>query len=77
VETEKVINVLEGLTIQTVIGSIAMRACDHQAVTATFWGKLAKTQEHPYPVMTNIVMTPADKVMPTCEEIADLRKKAK
>jgi branched-chain amino acid transport system substrate-binding protein len=77
VETEKVINALEGLTIQTVIGSIAMRACDHQAVTATFWGKLAKTPEYPYPVMTNIVMTPAEKVMPTCEEITELRKKAK
>lgn len=77
VETEKVINALENITIQTVIGSIAMRACDHQAVTATFWGKLEKVSGYPFPIMTDIVMTPADKVMPSCSEIAADRQKAK
>lgn len=77
VDTEKVIKALETLTIQTVIGPIAMRACDHQAVTATFWGKLDKVSGYPFPILTDIVMTPADKAMPSCEEIAAARKAAK
>jgi branched-chain amino acid transport system substrate-binding protein len=76
--TDKVIKALEGLTIKTAIGPIKMRACDHQAVTPAFWGQIAPKKEgQPFPLMKDIVMTPPDKVMPTCEEIAKLRKAAK
>jgi branched-chain amino acid transport system substrate-binding protein len=54
-----------------------MRACDHQAVTATFWGQVAKMPGMPFPVIKDIVSTPAEKVMPTCEEIAAARKGVK
>jgi branched-chain amino acid transport system substrate-binding protein len=77
VDTEKVIKALEGLTIQTAVGPITMRACDHQAMTPVFWGKLAKVSGYPFPIMTEIVETPADKVMPSCQEIAAARKAAK
>jgi branched-chain amino acid transport system substrate-binding protein len=76
-ETEKVIKALEGLKIETVVGPIAMRACDHQAVTATFWGKLDKVAGYPFPILTDIVATPADKVMPSCKDIEEARKSAK
>jgi branched-chain amino acid transport system substrate-binding protein len=76
-DTEKIINAMEGMTIQTVIGPMQMRACDHQAVTATFWGQVAKVPGFPFPVVKDIVVTPAEKVMPTCEEIAGARKGTK
>ncbi len=73
-DTEKVIKALEGLKINTAIGPITMRACDHQAVTPAFWGQLAppKTGD-PFPLMKDIVETPPDQVMPSCEEIAKER----
>lgn len=77
VDTQKVIKALEGLTINTVIGPISMRACDHQAITSTFWGKLENLAGFPFPVIKEIVVTSAEKVMPTCKEIAELRKAAK
>jgi len=77
VKTDKVIKALEGLTIQTSLGPIKMRACDHQAMTPTFWGETAKVPGYPFPVLKNIVMTPASKVIPSCEEIAKERKAAK
>jgi branched-chain amino acid transport system substrate-binding protein len=77
VDTQKVIQALEGLTIQTVIGPITMRGCDHQAITPTFWGKLENVSGFPFPVIKEIVITSAEKVMPTCQEIAELRKAVK
>jgi branched-chain amino acid transport system substrate-binding protein len=77
VDTEKVIKALEGMTIQTAIGPITMRACDHQASTPAFWGQLAKVPGYPFPVMKDIVMTPAKEVTPTCSEIKKARKAAR
>jgi len=77
VDTQKVIKALEGLTIQTAIGPIRMRVCDHQAITPGFWGKLASVPGYPFPIMQEIIITPGDKVMPTCKEIQEERKAAK
>jgi len=77
VKTDKVIKALEGMTIQTAIGPIKMRACDHQAMTPAFWGQIAKVPGYPFPVMKDVVMTPPAKVIPSCKEIAESRKAAK
>ena len=77
VDTNKVIKALEGLTIETAIGPVRMRGCDHQAITPAFWGQIAEVPGYPFPVMKDIVMTPAKKVIPTCKEIAAARKAAK
>jgi branched-chain amino acid transport system substrate-binding protein len=75
--TEKVIAALEGMTIDTPIGKIKMRECDHQAETPAFWGKIEKVEGFPFPVIKNVVVTPPGETMPSCEEIAAARKKAK
>jgi branched-chain amino acid transport system substrate-binding protein len=76
-KNEKVIDALEGLTIDTPIGKIKMRACDHQAETPAFWGKIEKVEGFPFPVIKNVVATPPGETIPSCEEIAKDRKKAK
>ncbi len=76
-KTDRVIKALEGLTIQTAIGPIKMRACDHQAVTPAFWGQIANVPGYPFPVMKDIKMTPPEKVIPSCKEIMKARKAAK
>jgi len=73
-ESDKVVKALEGLTIETPIGPITMRACDHQAATPAFWGRVVEVQGAPFPIIKDVIMTPPDKVMPTCEEIAEARK---
>ena len=76
-KTDKVIKALEGLTIQTAIGPIKMRGCDHQAMTPAFWGRIENVPGYPFPVMKDIVVTPPDKVSPSCKEIREARKAAK
>lgn len=77
VKTSKVIKALQGLTIQTAIGPVTMRSCDHQAITPAFWGQIVDVPGYPFPVIKEIVMTPAKKVIPSCKEIAAARKAAK
>jgi branched-chain amino acid transport system substrate-binding protein len=77
VDTEKVIETLEGLTIETALGPMKMRACDHQALTPAFWGQIAKVPGYPFPITKDIVMTPPEEVSPSCAEIAEQRKAAR
>ena len=76
-KTADVIKALEGLSIDTPIGPITMRACDHQAQTPAFWGKTTKVPGSPLVVMKDVFMTPPDKVVPSCAEIEAARKSAK
>jgi branched-chain amino acid transport system substrate-binding protein len=76
-KTEKVIKALEGLTIDTPIGPITMRACDHQAQTPAFWGKTTKDPDYPLVIMKDVFMTPPEKVAPSCAEVSAARKAAK
>ena len=75
-DTDKVVAALEGLTIDTPIGKIKMRECDHQAETPTFWGKIVQVEGFPFPVIKDVVTTLPNKTMPSCEEVAAARKKA-
>ncbi len=76
-ETEQVIKAMEGLTIDTPIGQIKMRACDHQAETPAFWGKIIQVEGYPFPVIKQVITTPAEKIMPSCQEVMDSRKGGK
>ncbi|MFA6222831.1 MAG: ABC transporter substrate-binding protein [Desulfomonilaceae bacterium] len=76
-DTENVVSAMEGLSIDTPIGKIVMRACDHQAATPAFWGKVEQVEGFPFPVIKNVVATSPEKTMPSCEEIEKERKKEK
>jgi magnesium-transporting ATPase (P-type) len=76
-KTEDVVNSLEGLTIQSPIGPITMRACDNRAITPVFWGQIASLPNYPFPVMKDLFTISATEIAPTCEEIAELRKARK
>jgi branched-chain amino acid transport system substrate-binding protein len=76
-ETEKVIKAMEGLSIDTPIGQIKMRACDHQAETPAFWGKIIQVEGYPFPVIKQVITTPPEKIMPSCQEVMESRKGGK
>lgn len=76
-KTEEVINAMEGLTVETAIGPVTMRACDHQAMYPVFVGQIASLPGYPFPVMKDIMTVASEKLAPTCEEIRVLRKAGK
>jgi branched-chain amino acid transport system substrate-binding protein len=74
VDKEKFIDALEGLKIDSPVGELEMRACDHQVVLPMFLGVIGKSPEYPdFAVSTNIVTLSGNEVIPTCEEIAEAR----
>jgi branched-chain amino acid transport system substrate-binding protein len=59
VEADKVIKALEGLTIETPVGSRTIDAKTHQANTGQFWGPMVKKEGQPYRVMDPVTFIPA------------------
>jgi len=74
-DREKFIDALEGLKIESPIGEIEMRACDHQVVLPIFMGVTKKVPEYDFLISTDIETMTGDEVMPSCEEIMQARGK--
>jgi branched-chain amino acid transport system substrate-binding protein len=72
-DREKFINSLEGMKVDSPVGEIEMRACDHQAVLPIFMGTLKKVPQYNFLISTDIVSLAGKEVMPTCEEIKKIR----
>jgi branched-chain amino acid transport system substrate-binding protein len=62
-DTDKVVEALEGLTIDSSAGKLTMRAKDHQAIRGQYWGKVTKVQEYPFAILKPIEYVPADELM--------------
>ena len=73
-ETEAFIDAVEGLTVDSPVGPVTMRACDHQATLPMFMGVTKKVAGYDFLMATDIVTIPGEEVMPSCEEIAASRK---
>ena len=73
IDKEKFINAVEGMKVDSPLGEIEMRACDHQAVLPMFLGVIKKVPQYDFPISVDIVTLTGKEVMPTCEEIKKVR----
>ena len=73
IDKEKFIDTLEGLKVDTPVGKVEMRACDHQAVYPMFLGTTKLSKEFGGAISTDIITLRGAEVMPSCEEIAQAR----
>ena len=74
VDREKLIDALGGLVIDSPVGKLELRACDHQSALPMFFGKTKKVPQYQFLVASDLVAVPAADFMPTCEEMKALRK---
>jgi len=72
-DREKFVDALEGLKINTPVGEVEMRACDHQAVLPLFIGTTKKVPQYEFLVATDIATLRGEQVMPTCDDIRKAR----
>ncbi|HVN96558.1 MAG TPA: ABC transporter substrate-binding protein [Syntrophorhabdaceae bacterium] len=79
IDKEKFINALEGMTLDTsAIGKLQMRKCDHQLMLPVYYGMTKKVPEYKdFLIGTDIMTVPPGQGYPSCEEIEQLRAKAK
>jgi branched-chain amino acid transport system substrate-binding protein len=74
-DREKLIDVLEGMKVDTPVGEVEMRAFDHQAMLPMFMGVTKKSPEYPFLIASDIITIPAKDVMPSIEDIKKTRGK--
>lgn len=73
-DTEKVIDALEGAIMESPIGPVEIRACDHQAMWPSFVGLFGELPGWEFYGPKNVVVVGSEAYLP-CAEIAKLRKK--
>lgn len=72
-DKEKIVDALEGLTIDTPVGKATLRKEDHQVMLPMFYGTTAKINGKM--MAKDIVTLPAEQVMPSVEEVLKSREK--
>ena len=73
IDTEKFIDALEGMTIDSPVGPLTVRAFDHQVMFPMFMGVTKKVPGYDFLMADKIVTIPGKDVMPTIEEIKKAR----
>ena len=73
VDKEKFIDALEGLKIDSPVGKIEMRACDHQVILPMFLGVTKLSPEKGVAISSDIHTLRGAEVMPSCQEIMEAR----
>lgn len=73
VDTEKFIDAVEGMSVDSPVGELSLRAYDHQVMFPMFMGKTTKDPKYDFLVAKDIVTIPADQVVPSLEEIKEAR----
>lgn len=76
-DTEKVIDALEGLQWDSPVGKLTLRACDHQTIWPFWVGQVTLDKKYPWPRITNPVLLDPVKGYRTCAEIEAARKAQK
>ena len=74
IATEKLVEGLEGLEFNSVLGPVRIRPFDHQGATPLWTGKAAWDEEKKIGVLTEIVKLPTEAYLPTEEEVNKLRQ---
>ena len=75
VDPEKFAQALSGLTIDSPIGKLTVRAVDNQVMLPLFMGKTKKAPDSEFLIATDIVTIPGEQTMPSPEEIKKAREK--
>jgi len=72
-DKEKFINALEGMALDSPVGKLELRACDHQLVLPIFFGKTKKDPNYDFLIAGDIEVIQGKDYMPTCDEVRKIR----
>ena len=76
VDSEKLIDAIEGMTVDSPVGKVKMRAYDHQALLPMFVGTTTKDPAYPdFLIAKDIVTVPGEDLVLSVDEVKKLRGK--
>lgn len=73
-DSEKFIDALEGMSVESPVGRLTVRAYDHQVMFPMFMGMTKKIPEYDFLIARDIVAIPGEEAMPSIEEVKKLRE---
>jgi branched-chain amino acid transport system substrate-binding protein len=75
IDKEKFIDAIEGMQIDSPVGKLEIRKCDHQLTLPMYFGVTKKDPKYgDFLIAADIQTIPAKDYLPTCEEVLQLRK---
>jgi branched-chain amino acid transport system substrate-binding protein len=74
-DTEKLVTALEGMAIDSPVGKLEIRKCDHQLLLPMYFGVTKKDPKYDFLIAGNIETIQGKDYVPSCEEVLKLRKK--
>lgn len=72
-DKEKVIDALEGFSLDTVVGKVTIRAYDHQAMRPFYWGYTKKVPEYPFAILRDVKTFSPEETVRSLEDVKKLR----
>jgi branched-chain amino acid transport system substrate-binding protein len=73
-DREKFIDAMGGLTVDSPVGQLQMRACDHQLMLPMFYGVTKLSPQYDYLIAGETMTISGKDYLPACEEIQKVRK---
>lgn len=74
INTEALIKALEDMSIESPVGPLSIRGCDHQLELPMYFGVTKKNPKYDFLIASDIQVIQAKDYMPSCEEVKKLRK---
>jgi branched-chain amino acid transport system substrate-binding protein len=74
-DKEKFVSALEGMAIDSPVGRLEIRKCDHQLLLPMYFGVTKKDPRYDFLTAGNIETIPGKDYVPSCEEVLKHRKK--
>lgn len=75
VDPEKFAEALSGMSVDSPIGKLTVRAVDNQVMLPMFMGRTKKAPGYDFLIASDIVTIPAEQLMPSIEDIKKAREK--
>ncbi len=73
-DKEKFITALEGLVVDSPVGKLELRACDHQLMLPMFTGVTKASPQYDFHIATDIMTIAGKDYLPSCDEVMKVRK---
>ena len=75
IDAEKLVNALEGMTLNSPVGALEIRKCDHQLLLPMYFGVTKKDPKYDFLISGSIETIQGKDYVPSCQEVLKLRKK--
>lgn len=74
-DTERFVKALEGMALDSPVGKLEIRACDHQLLLPMYFGVTKKNPKFEFLTASDLQTIPGSDYVPSCEDVLKLRKK--